>query len=59
MKRERAEEYAIYDAEDGGIRADAERESQDGDRGEARAFCRSRKAKRMSCISLNMGSPEA
>ena len=39
LKRKRAEEHTVYDAEDGGVRADAERESEDGNRGKARAFC--------------------
>ena len=38
-KGERAQEDGVYDAEDGGVRADAESEREDGDRGEAGAFC--------------------
>ena len=38
-KRKRAEEHAVYDAEDGGVRADAESERENGDRREARALC--------------------
>src|SRR5262249_21603623 len=37
-KRERLEEHAIHDAENRAVRADAERERQNGDRGERRIF---------------------
>ena len=36
--RQRLEQHAVDDAEDGGVGADAERERQDRDRGVARAL---------------------
>ena len=38
LVRERAKEDRVGHAEDGGVRADAESEGQDGDGGEARRF---------------------
>jgi hypothetical protein len=38
LVRKRAKEDRISDAENGGVRANAERERQDGDGGEARRF---------------------
>jgi hypothetical protein len=35
---ERAQQHTVHDAENRGARADAERESGDGDKGKARAF---------------------
>src|SRR5437870_10306724 len=37
-ERQRAQEYCVYDAEDRGVRSDAEREREHGDGGEAGVF---------------------
>ncbi len=44
-----AQKDLVHQAEDGGVGADAEREGDDGDDGEAEIFPRTRRPKRMSC----------
>jgi hypothetical protein len=58
VKRKRTEKYAVYDAEDGGVCADAERESKNSDRREARAFCEEPEGKANVLDQSEHGFPE-